>query len=83
MSVPLPAAVAAALVLAIGLALTATLASLPATDRIAAPASVPTSLLGVAQPAHGLPAGAAPAVARAQDANLTAGPVLPARKPLI
>jgi hypothetical protein len=82
-SVPLPAAVAAALVLAIGLALTATLASLPTTDRIAAPASVPTSLLDVAQPAQGLPGAAAPAVARAQDASLTEGPALPLRKPLI
>ncbi len=83
MSVPLPAAVAAALVLAIGLALTATLASIPTTNRMAAPASVPTSLLGAAQPARGLPGAADPAVTRAQDASLTAGPAMPVRKPLI
>lgn len=48
MSLPLPAAVAAALVLAIGLAVTATLASLPTGGRSAdVPVVAPTGLLAV------------------------------------
>lgn len=48
MSLPLPAAVAAALVLAIGLALTATVASFPAGGRDAAvPALAPAGALAV------------------------------------
>lgn len=47
MSLPLPAAVAAALVLAIGLAVTATVASLPTGRSADVPVLAPTGLLAV------------------------------------
>jgi hypothetical protein len=63
-SLPLPAAVAAALVLAIGLAVTATLASLPTGRSADAPVIAPTGLLAV-EPAP------APAPATATRSRLT------------
>jgi hypothetical protein len=68
-SMPLPAAVAAALVLAIGVALTATLASLPqANHRTGLPMSTPVETLAV-EPAP------APAPSTATRAPVRVAPV--------